>query len=328
MASVIRSATSAATLELRVIDKIVGHVRYLSWLSASKGLAAVVQWEILRMAARLGLCEDVRVFEGLKKSAGLFAAMRWEVIRFAVRRGYREPAVWSLHPRQVSYPLTARLHGSSDMDCFNQIFVVEEYSGLRDLTEPSLVLDLGANVGFSSAYLLSAFPNARVIAVEPDERNIAICKANLSPYGHRVLLLHGAVWSTPKELRLIRGNFGDRRDWATQVGELIEHEESATHVQAWDVASLIEMSRASAVDLLKVDIDRSELCVFDESARGWLPKIRNICIELHGADCKEAFFVALKEFNYELQYSGEFTICRNLRPKESAPVLKRSSSSE
>jgi FkbM family methyltransferase len=199
------------------------------------------------------------------------------------------------------------------MSVFDQIFLFQEYSCLRDLKEPSLVLDLGANVGFSASYFLSVFPKARIIAVEPDERNLAICKTNLAPYGDRVMLLHGAVWSRSTTLRLLKGTFGEGREWATQVDEL-EEDRTSVGVQAWDVGSLIDMSGGTMVDLLKVDIERAELSVFGESACSWLHRVRNICIELHGKDCKEVFLAALKDFDYELEHSGELTICRNLRP--------------
>lgn len=202
------------------------------------------------------------------------------------------------------------------MEVFDQIFIEQEYSCLLDLNESSLVLDLGANVGFSAAYFLSVFPKAHLVAVEPDGGNLAICKANLAPYGDRALLLHGAVWSKPATLQLVKGTFGDGREWATQVGESSEEEQPSVGIQAWDVGSLIDMSGRSTVDLLKVDIERAELSVFGESSGSWLHRVRNICIELHGKDCEEVFFAALKDFDYELQHSGELTICRNLRPRK------------
>ncbi len=246
--------------------------------------------------------------------------MKWAVLHFAVRqlRLFPEPATWRVRPRQVLHPLLARLRGSSDMEVFEQIFICQEYSCLRDLNEPSIVLDLGANVGFSAAYFLSIFPNARILAVEPDEGNLAICKANLSPYGDRVVLLHGAVWSRPATLGVVKGTFGDGREWATQVVELVNEERPSIGVQAWDVGSLIDMSGGGSVDLLKVDIERAELSVFGESAGSWLHRVRNICIELHGKDCEMVFFTALKDFDYELEHSGELTICRNLRSKETS----------
>jgi FkbM family methyltransferase len=233
-----------------------------------------------------------------------------------MKLGLPEPAVWRVRPRQVLHPLQVRLRGSSDISVFHQIFLVEEYAFLRDLDEPALVLDLGANVGFSSAYFLSAFPKARIVAIEPDERNFAICQTNLSPYGDRVLLLQGAVWSSPAKLRMVKGSFRDGREWATQVEEWTGDDPTSPSVPAWDVGSLIDMSGGGTVDLLKVDIERAERSVFGESARSWLHKVRNICIELHGKDCEEVFFAALKDFHYELESSGELTICRNLRPRK------------
>lgn len=230
--------------------------------------------------------------------------------------GLPEPAVWRVRPRRVLHPLQARLRGSSDMEVFDQIFVFDEYACLRDLSEPSLILDLGANVGFSSAYFLSAFPKARCVAVEPDDRNWAICKANLSRYGDRALLLHGAVWSRPGKLRLVQGAFADGRHWATQVDEAIEEEQTSACVPAWDVGTLIDMAGADTVDLLKVDIERAERTVFGETAAAWLHRVQNICIELHDKECEEVFSAALKDFDYELGRSGELTICRNLRPRK------------
>jgi len=60
--------------------------------------------------------------------------------------------------------------------------------------------------------------------------------------------------------------------------------------------------------------------VFGDTARSWLPRVRNICIELHGQDCQEVFFHALKDFDYELGHSGELTVCRNLRLKSQTGI--------
>ncbi|MGA3010346.1 MAG: FkbM family methyltransferase [Terracidiphilus sp.] len=221
-----------------------------------------------------------------------------------------------MHPRQALHPLAMRLRHSSDMDAFSQIFIGEEYSALKNLENAVLVLDLGANVGYSSAWFLSCFPNARVVAVEPDPLNVEVCGVNLKPYGDRALLLHGAVWNECTTLCLSRGSYGDGRDWATQV--IRPSQDRVGDVRAWDVGSLIDMAGVAKVDLLKVDIERAELAVFGETAKQWLFKVRNICIELHGPDCQGAFFNALGGFDYELEYSGELTICKNIRIKGSA----------
>jgi FkbM family methyltransferase len=226
---------------------------------------------------------------------------------------FGEPGTWKVRPHQVQYALTARLRGSSDMNVFSQVFVSEEYSILRNLQNVLVVLDLGANVGFSSAYFLTSFPKSHVVAVEPDERNVAVCRLNLTPFGSRALILHAAAWPERMRLRLSKGSFGDGLEWATRVSTPLDG--SVGDVQAWDMNSLIDMAGGSAVDLLKIDIERAELALFGDTAKRWLPRVRNICIELHGADCQEVFFSALADFDYELEHSGELTICRNLRVK-------------
>ena len=244
---------------------------------------------------------------------GTTSTVEWALIRMSSQFHINWPESWRVHPRQVQRELLVRLRGSSDINVFNQIFIRQEYSSLRNLENVLTVLDLGANVGYSSACFLSCFPNSRVVAVEPDERNVEVCRVNLEPYGDRVQLLHGAVWSECTTLCLARGAFSDGREWATQV--VWPTDGNAGSVQAWDVGALIEIAGAEQVELLKVDIERAELAVFGDTARKWLPKVRNICIELHGPDCEEAFFSALADFDYELEHSDELTICKNMRPR-------------
>ena len=63
----------------------------------------------------------------------------------------------------------------SDMAIFHQIFELDEYAGLRDIPAPRFILHLGANVGYSSAFFLTCFPSATVLAGEPDPENFEIC---------------------------------------------------------------------------------------------------------------------------------------------------------
>lgn len=186
-----------------------------------------------------------------RRRLGTAQALQWGLLRLAVILGLPEPAAWRLRPRLASYPLFARLRESSDMHVFDQIFLFEEYSCLKELKEPLLVVDLGANVGFSAAYFLIAFPKARIVAVEPDKANVALCRANLARYGDRALVVHGAAWSRCTKLKLIKGELGDDREWSFQVEEVIEGSAAEAEVEAWDVASLIGMTEIDRVDILK-----------------------------------------------------------------------------
>ena len=252
-------------------------------------------------------------FFSVGATAGWEAAFTWSAALLKHELGIAHPQSVILRPRQAQHPLVARLEGTSDMDVFRQIFCREEYGCVRSIRSPAFILDLGANVGYSSAYFLSCFPDTRVLAVEPDPANFAICAKNLSPYGGRAKALHAAVWSHNSTVKLSRGAFSDGRDWATQVIAAGDGGEGLMNIESFDIPTLLNLAGEEHVDLLKVDIERSELNVFGSNCASWLSRVRNICIELHGEDCRDTFVNALKGLRYDLVTSGDLTFCHDLR---------------
>ena len=242
---------------------------------------------------------------------GLNGSFQW--LSFRARRKLRlaSPPFLTIHPRILLHPFQIRTGASSDIDVFDQIIMGLEYQALRDL-DPRVIFDLGANIGLSSAWFLSHFPNATVFAVEPDPQNFGLCSRNLSLYAGRAHVLLGAAWSKRTMLALSHSS-GDGREWASRVSDT-KPAAANNEVEAWDIGSLMERSGAKVIDLLKVDIERAELEVFAHGYEHWLPLVRNICIELHDTQCEEVFFAALKGYQYQVSRTGELTICRNLQP--------------
>jgi hypothetical protein len=121
----------------------------------------------------------------------------WHKIRMAAVPSSRPYRLLSKHSR---YPLVCRPN-TSDNPVFGQIFIEREYACLDDLPGANLIIDCGANVGYSSAYFLSRFPECRVIDVEPDPSNFSILEKNLAPYGERVRAIRTGIWSHVSERR-------------------------------------------------------------------------------------------------------------------------------
>lgn len=267
------------------------------------------------------LVDHFRFLAKLRRTAGFSAAAQWE--SFALRRaiGAREPERWRVRPKRSRHSLELRLRGSSDVLVFDQIFLDEEYSCLRDMPNVRCVVDLGANIGLSSAYFLACFPKSQVIALEPNPSNFELCRANLASFGERARVIHGAVWSKSGRVSVVVGRFRDGRDWSSQVEAAEGSGVEGEPVQAWSMEDFLAKMGLESVDLLKIDIERAELEIFREGAAEWLPRIRNICIELHGADCEGALFAALAEFDFDLSRPGELTICKNLRAKNRATKI-------
>src|SRR5579862_1685142 len=214
---------------------------------------------VLKIIARMVLSTEPLQW---LKSAGWLVSLAWA--RTMAALGLRRPLTLNINAPQVRFPVIARLGNSSDINVFYQIFLCDEYVALRSIPSPRLIMDLGANVGYSSAYFLNCFPTATVIAVEPDPENFELCRKNLAPYGDRAHVVLGAIWSRRSKLVLSRGTFGDGREWATQVRESEGREDEGT-VEGWDILSLLQQAEEKYVDLLKVDIERSELEILRDS---------------------------------------------------------------
>ena len=91
-----------------------------------------------------------------------------------------------LKVKGVDHPLRMRTGKSSDRGVLRQIFTNREYESVQ-LTNPLTIIDLGANVGYSSAYFLSRYAEAKVISIEPDPSNFRLLQQNLAPYATRSL---------------------------------------------------------------------------------------------------------------------------------------------
>jgi FkbM family methyltransferase len=223
-------------------------------------------------------------------------------------RGMRVLGVRHLHPAvrvQVAgyaQPLYVRL-GTSDGYVLQQIFIEREYSPFDGIQPPPrTMVDCGANVGYSSFYFLQRYPELRVIVVEPDSANLAMCRRNLAPFLNRVRFVKAGVWSRPVGLALSGSG------WGSKVREVLPGE--AALAEGIDMPSLLKMIPEGEIDLLKVDIEWSELEVFGSEPEAWMPKVRNITIELHDPACETVFDRAVAPYRFSKSKFGELTFCR------------------
>jgi FkbM family methyltransferase len=218
-----------------------------------------------------------------------------------------------LHPPDAIHPLAAR-GGSTDLQVFEQVFVQRNYRCLDGLEKVEVVLDCGANVGYSSAWFLSRWPACRVLAVEPDAENFAALARNLAPYGRRATLLRAGLWSHPTGLAMRDDLYRGGGAWARQVREATPGDAS---IPAHDVPGLLLAAGAARASLLKIDIEGAEAAVFSGDC-GWLERIDNLVIEIHDdspyGDARGAFLHALAGRGFVLGSAGELTLALRARP--------------
>lgn len=214
-----------------------------------------------------------------------------------------------LHSEHARFPLHCR-PASSDMCVFRQIFIEREYACLDDVRGAGLIIDCGANVGYSSAYFLTHFPGSEVIAIEPDPDNYAVLERNLEPY-NGVTLRQSAVWSHQTRLTLSEHMHGDGREWSRQVREC--RSESEMGFVSVDIKSLLEGAGFRRIFILKVDIEGAEAVVFADCS-SWIDRVDNIVIELHEDSCfgevSEIFSRAVSGRGFHVTRHGDLTVCK------------------
>src|SRR5215831_19899403 len=143
------------------------------------------------------------------KLMGVTQGLRWLVIRIGDRFNLIAGVRIGNVPG-VRHPVVMRVGGSSDPQVFDQIFIDANLADvIGRVRDARVIVDLGANVGYSSIAFLNAFPDAFVLAVEPDPQNAAMCSRNLAPYGDRAQVVNAAAWNSPVGLKLVRGEFRD-----------------------------------------------------------------------------------------------------------------------
>ncbi|HYW51079.1 MAG TPA: FkbM family methyltransferase [Gemmatimonadaceae bacterium] len=239
------------------------------------------------------------------RNLGAFGAGSYLYRQATLRLG-QSKTMFALRSRYACAPLWCR-PDSSDVDVFKQIFCHREYRCLDAVRHAELIVDCGANVGFASAYLLTRFPGASVIAIEPDAANYAVLQRNLQPYGSRATTVQSGVWSEPCGLVMSGEKFGDGREWSCTVRRA-RADEKPTMI-AIDLGALLRASGRGRISVLKVDIEGAEVEVFRVGRCDWLSHVDNIVIELHGPEAERIFRAAIHGRGFHTFQCDELTVC-------------------
>lgn len=262
---------------------------------------------ITKIFTRLG--KKLRYLRLAVVNLGPLSAVSYWWAKALRKRGSDEPR--SLTSKYLDHPVYFRPR-TTDLAVFQQIFVEREYLCLDDVSAAGLIIDCGANVGYSAAYLLSRFPDCELIAVEPDPGNFALLARNLAPYGDRVTLVESGVWSHPARLCISETRYGGGGEWGVQVRECTSNDEPG--FTAVDIASLLERAGHARVSVLKIDIEGAEGVVFSHNYQGWLERVDCLVIELHDdssfGKCSQIFADAIEGQNFATHEWGELTVCK------------------
>lgn len=233
---------------------------------------------------------------------GLLSAVKGKTAKVPILLEMKRPDV--RHPFYLRVP-------STDVSAFEQIFIHQEYD--FDVSRsPRTIVDAGANVGLASIYFANRFPDARVIAIEPEASNFEVLQRNVLPYGN-IVPLRAALWHENRRINLVDPALG-HWGFMTQAGE---GEESLgrmlDQVQGMTIDRIMADHGLDHIDILKIDVEGAEREVFRDPTP-WLDQVDALIVELHERlkpGCNRAFYNGTTGFDQEWWQGENVYLARN-----------------
>jgi FkbM family methyltransferase len=193
---------------------------------------------------------------------------------------------------------------SNDALVFQQIFILGDYRKLNRRTDVKVIIDAGAYVGYTAIYFAELYPHAFIYALEPEESNFQALQKNTRNYPN-ILPIQAALWHSDTTLEVRVGEAGQ---WSCTVHES-EDPPKNRRIASISLQTLIAQYRLEKVDILKIDIEGSEVQVFDPNyCHEWLPQVQTLSIELHEQSfpgSEKNFFAAMDRYQFDLNFAGE-----------------------
>lgn len=185
-----------------------------------------------------------------------------------------------------------------------EIYVFNEYEWDCGF-EPKTILDLGAHYGDTAIYYNAKYPNATIIAVEPEPVNFARLQNNVASFKN-IIPVNCAVGPVNSSVTLFRGQNG--------LGNSIKRRKldfGSIEVIQKTIDTILKEQEIEKVDLLKFDIEGAELDLFRDNtiinkSRAFIGELHfDLSPELLKADVENLF----KDFSLEFIQADNINRC-------------------
>jgi FkbM family methyltransferase len=215
----------------------------------------------------LGMIRNVRNFP-------TYLAIKWGLIK-------REPFILK-GGNNVSVLVPKRMFHT-----VKELFFTDDYQldRIKETlkTESLNIIDVGANVGYFSAFAFTRFPKARVISVEPIPKNLALLKANQERNADKNWeFIEGVMSNVTENIEI---TFDDADDFSTSASVVgLDDGSDKLTVKAFSFEDFLGKHGMEKVDILKLDCEGSEYNILCELNDEMLQKIQFITMETHDLD--------------------------------------------
>ncbi len=233
---------------------------------------------------------------------GLWCAMRAMVTQSTV--------LVRIEREAIRFPFHLRVN-TSDIPTCEQLFKDHEYD-FTVATPPRTIVDAGANIGLVSIYFANQWPEAKIIAIEPEMSNFAMLQKNTAPYAN-IHPVNAALWNQDSHINLIDTGLGNWSFMTEDDGAPARLPGHVVHpIKALTVDTVLERFELDKIDIFKIDIEGAEKEVFADTS-SWIDKVDAMIIELHEnmkPGCLRSFYNGSNGFDSEWQQGENVCLSR------------------
>jgi FkbM family methyltransferase len=210
-----------------------------------------------------------------------------------------------------------RKASAADQGVFHQIFSNQDYNLARlqrhqHLEEylsriapaKPLILDCGANIGASAVWFATNYPQAKIVAIEPDPANMTLLRLNCQ--GLDVEPLEGAISCRRETLSVIDPGLGE---WGYRTEKNPPFAARAMTTKAYPVSHVLEVYKEHVPFIVKIDIEGGEDRLF-QGDTSWIDAFPLLIIELHdwllpGSSSSSSFLQSIAHRRRDFVYISE-----------------------
>ena len=224
----------------------------------------------------------------------------WRGVVKASLRGWRRTI--EIDPLDSDLFVAAQIFGHKEYALDDRMTdrLNERSAELRKAGRVPVIIDGGANVGYSALFFADTYPDALVVALEPDQDAVTSLKRNADQ--PRIQSIHAALWSHTDGVRLQSTENGS---WGHFVGDGDEGELTPSVTLHGLFADNPEWEPL----IVKLDIEGAEKTVVDASpdvfGSAACIMIEPHDFKLHGATCLAPLYKALADRPMDTLINGE-----------------------
>jgi FkbM family methyltransferase len=192
------------------------------------------------------------------------------------------------------------------VDIWTQGKALARYYASQKKNSKLLIIDAGANIGAASVYFNTAYPDCKIVAIEPEKTNCTMARLNCAR--KEIEIIEGALGEAPGTLFLQDPGLSN---WGFRVGKEGEYE-----VKVFTIDQILSNNHSSTIPfILKIDIEGSEQNLFTGNC-DWIDQFALVIVETHdwmlpGQGSSRNFYQEVCKRDFDILQRGENTFCFN-----------------